>query len=136
VRIRIISVPGRVGSNAKVEHHLYINNNLACHGLRVGEGFRYVVDRSKRYARGDVNSEDHDLQNLQGSPKSFKFSKPVIPGILHEDICNDLDEGGTVLDSRTIVGEPRVGRELGHVQYVFNESLELVKHFEATPHTW
>lgn len=31
----------------------------------------------------------------------------------------------TVLDPCTIVGEPRIGQELRHTQYVFNEPLEL-----------
>ena len=74
----------RAGSNAGEKHHLYFNDNPTCRGLRVGKGFRYVVDRSKWYAGRYVNTdEDRKLESHRGLPESFKFSKPVIPGILY-----------------------------------------------------
>ena len=82
---------------------------------------------------GNVNfKEDH---SLRAPPKSFELSKPVVPGISCQDICNDFDEGITVLDPHTVVGEPRVGQELWHTQYVFDEFLEL-ETILRKPHTW
>lgn len=72
---------------------------------------------------GNVNSKED--RSLIASPKSFELSQPVVPVVSCQDICNDFDEGITVLDPRTVVGEPRVGQELWHTQYVFDELLEL-----------
>ena len=74
---------GLGGSNAGAKRHLYFDNNLTCRGLRVGERFRYIVDRSRWHAKGKVSTEgDCNMQSLRRLPKPFKFSKPVIPGIL------------------------------------------------------
>ena len=49
----------------------------------------------------------------------------MISGIPRQHIRDYFYESITVLDSRTIIEEARVGQESRHVQYVFNKFLEL-----------
>ena len=39
----------------------------------------------------------------------------MVPGILHQDVRDNLDEGVTVLNSGAVADESRVAQELRHV---------------------
>lgn len=79
---------------------------------------------------GKVSEGITVLKSFRGSPNSLKFRKPIVSGILQQYICDDFDEGITVLNSRTVVYKPRVGQEFRHAQYIFSKFLELGNHLE------